>query len=97
MKTKKEADRNGAAPNNYLYCKARLSEMQVGSQNYLVLNHILHHGSITAAQAYQKYGILALHSRISDLRNIFLVPIHKEMKRKNGKSWGEYTIEEEQK
>lgn len=78
---------------NYDYCIRKLSEMEEGTQNYLVLNHILTHGSVTAWEMATKYGIMATHSRISDLRNDWLIPIHKEMVYKNGKTYGVYTIE----
>jgi hypothetical protein len=64
-----------------------------GSQNYDVLKHLIRHGSITALEASRLYGILALHSRISDLRNKYLVGIQKEMIYKGKQHWGIYTLE----
>lgn len=38
------------------------------TQNQMVLEHLKTHGSINLVTAYNDYGIAALHSRISDLR-----------------------------
>ena len=72
-----------------------LSDMQEGTQCYLVLKHILENGSITPSVAYKKYHILALHSRISELRTRYLIPIKTEIKTRKGKHWGEYSIGKE--
>lgn len=84
-----------ADPYAYKKYSRILSDMQEGTQCYLVLKHILEHGSITPAEAYRKYGILALHSRISDLRNTYLIPIDTKIKTKKGKHWGVYSIGKE--
>lgn len=38
-------------------------------QNIKVLNHLKKKGSITALEAFKKYGIMRLSARIYDLRN----------------------------
>lgn len=38
------------------------------SQNQMVLEHLREHGTINLVTAYNDYGIAALHSRISNLR-----------------------------
>lgn len=38
------------------------------TQNEMVLEHLRTHGTINLVTAYSEYGIAALHSRISDLR-----------------------------
>lgn len=39
------------------------------TQNEMVLDHLRTHDTINLVTAYNEYGIGALHSRISDLRN----------------------------
>jgi hypothetical protein len=38
------------------------------TQNQMILNHLRQHGSITALEAQQEYGIMRLSARIADLR-----------------------------
>jgi hypothetical protein len=38
------------------------------TQNEMVLDHMRKHGTINLVTAYNEYGVMALHSRISDLR-----------------------------
>ena len=38
------------------------------TQNEMVLEHLRKHGTINLVTAYNEYGIMALHSRISNLR-----------------------------
>ncbi len=38
------------------------------TQTEMILNHLREHGSITALEAQQKYGIMRLSARIADLR-----------------------------
>lgn len=40
------------------------------TQNAKVINHLLQGRSITSLEAMNKYGIMALHSRASDIREI---------------------------
>lgn len=65
------------------------------SQNKDILNHMQEGRSITALQALSLYGSLALHSRISDLRQSGH-EIKKEMiwVSKGQKRVGRYTIGE---
>lgn len=48
--------------------KPFLQELQEGTQNHTVLQHILNKGSITTYEAFIDYGITRLPSRIYDLR-----------------------------
>lgn len=45
------------------------------SQNDDILKYMLDYGSITPKEAYAEFGCLALHSRISDLRNVYGIKI----------------------
>jgi hypothetical protein len=38
------------------------------TQNEMVLDHLRKHGTINLVTAYNEYGVMALHSRISNLR-----------------------------
>jgi hypothetical protein len=38
------------------------------TQNEMVLDHMRKHGTINLVTAYNEYGVMALHSRISNLR-----------------------------
>lgn len=38
------------------------------TQNEMVLEHLRKHGIINLVTAYEEYGVMALHSRISNLR-----------------------------
>lgn len=61
------------------------------SQCAAILEHLEAGNTITPAEAYAKFGTLALHSRIAELRadgwNIVMV-----MRSANGKRWGEYHL-----
>ena len=60
-------------------CEQILSELQAGR-------------TITPLQAFERFGCLALHSRISELRN----EGHRiacEIVSANGKRWGQYRLE----
>lgn len=64
----------------YKKYKPILQQMQEDSQKYLILKHILEHGSITKKEAEKKpiYS-RRLEARIYELRNDFKVPIETEM------------------
>lgn len=66
-----------------------------------ILQHLVEHGSITAVEAMEEYGIARLASRISDLKSDG-VPIRRRMvtaKNRFGEpvSYAEYRLEEEEK
>lgn len=49
-----------------------LSALQEGTQNYLVLRHIIRHGGISKWEAFFDHGISNLPARIHELRDIGL-------------------------
>jgi len=93
MSIKKEHAPKGAF-NNHSHYNDILCLLQEGTQNHEVWKHMHECGTITPRDAYLHYGILALHSRISDLRGLG-AEIHKEMVYKNGSRYGVYSIEDE--
>lgn len=38
------------------------------NQNSIILNHLEEYGSLTAREAYEKYGIMRLGARVHDLK-----------------------------
>lgn len=62
------------------------------SQCSQIFVHLSDRGPITPAQAYQLYGTLALHSRISELRERG-IPVKCELVEVNGKHVGRYSLE----
>lgn len=91
MALKKESSTNGAILKNYEYYRALLSQLSNGTQNKIVLNYLLTHSKMTTFDAYEKFGITRLPSRVNDLRNMG-VEIECEMKYKGKKHWGEYKV-----
>ena len=77
--------------NNYKHHKSILSHLQDETQNKIVLEYLLTHQSMTTYEAYEKFGITRLPSRVNDLRNMG-VEIECEMKYKGRKHWGEYRV-----
>ena len=61
------------------------------SQCDQVLEVLRREGSITPAQAYERFGILAMHSRAAELRERGFNVICK-IKTGNGKRWGSYSL-----
>ena len=61
------------------------------SQCDQILDWIRRHGSITPAQAYERFGSLALHSRCAELRERGFNVIC-EIKTGNGRRWGQYSL-----
>lgn len=45
------------------------------SQNKAILDHLNKGGKITSLEAWIAFGCSALHSRISDLRNRYEIPV----------------------
>ena len=71
------------------------------TQCEMILQHLVEHGSITAVEAMEEYGIARLASRVSDLKSDG-VPIRRRMvtaKNRFGEpvSYAEYRLEEEEK
>ena len=71
------------------------------TQCEMILQHLVEHGSITAIEAMEEYGIARLASRVSDLKSDG-VPIRRRMvtaKNRFGEpvSYAEYRLEEEEK
>lgn len=93
MCNKKESTPKGAIQNQSHYNDI-LNLLQPGTQNYNVWQFMHTHGSINPLAAYHQLGILALHSRINDLRQLG-AEIHKEMVYRNGSRYGVYSIENE--
>lgn len=60
------------------------------TQCEVVLEHLREHGTITALEAMEQYGIMRLASRISDLREGGCVIDSRKVTR-NGKTFAEYT------
>ena len=52
------------------YCSRLLQNLQEGTQNYMVLDYILKHGSITPIDAFFDLGLMRLGARIFDLRSM---------------------------
>ena len=61
------------------------------SQSSAILAHLEAGYTLTPADAYERFGTLALHSRIAELRGQGY-RIDKTMRHENGKSFGEYFI-----
>lgn len=40
------------------------------NQNSIILHHLIVYGSITAKEAYERYGIMRLGARIHDLKKL---------------------------
>jgi len=47
--------------------------------------------SITPAEAYERYGIIALHSRASEARSLGY-DVRCQIKTGNGRRWGSYSL-----
>ena len=61
------------------------------SQCDQVLEVLQREGSITPVQAYERFGILAMHSRAAELRERGYNVIC-QIRTRNGKRWGEYFL-----
>lgn len=62
------------------------------SQTDTILNEVWLRGdSITPAQAYERYGCLALHSRAAEARDRGYNVIC-QIRTGNGRRWGEYSL-----
>ena len=61
------------------------------SEDNVILQYLLEHGSITPAIAYEIAGCLAMHSAAARLRKKGFA-IECKMRSGNGKRWGEYIL-----
>ena len=61
------------------------------SQSAQILAHLEAGNTITPADAYARFGTLALHSRIAELRERGY-DVRMTMRSANGKRWGEYYL-----
>ena len=63
------------------------------TQEQTILNHLQKYGSITALEAVEKYRIMRLASRISDLRQAgYKINTDFEKSRKGEKAWARYRL-----
>lgn len=92
-KKKKKVSVETNLSKNYKYYKSLLSQLQDETQNKIVLEYLLTHKAMTTFDAYEKFGITRLPSRVNDLRNMG-VDIKCEMKFKGKKHWGIYSLSE---
>lgn len=63
------------------------------SQCANVFVHMKEHGSITPLEAFKRYGILALHSRIAELRERGHKIVTRMVETESGKRVGQYSLE----
>ena len=61
------------------------------SQTDAILQHLEAGNTITPAEAYARFGTLALHSRIAEIRERNYA-VQKIMRHDNGKHFGEYFL-----
>lgn len=71
---------------------SRLNRKHLSGQNKTVFTHMEQGQTITSYEAWKKYGVTALHSRISDLRNKVGIIIHDRFIKVNGVSIKEYSL-----
>ena len=62
-----------------------------GTQCDRILEFMRQHGTITPAEAYERLGCLALHSRISELRGKGYA-ISTKIRTRGKARWGEYSL-----
>lgn len=67
---------------------------QKGTQEYIILNHIIKHGGITALESAQEYAITRLSARIFDLRGLGIPIKNVRQKSRSGKRFVRYELEE---
>lgn len=76
-----------------------LGMMQEGSQNWLILRHMIENGRITSMEAFMDYHITRLSGRIYELRHNYGLDIATSMtssKSKNGLAYyAVYTLNEQ--
>lgn len=67
---------------------------QKGTQEYIILKHIIRHGGITALEASDLYDITRLSARIYDLRELGIPIKNIRQKSRNNKRFVKYVIGE---
>lgn len=80
--------------NNQKNYSKYLKLCQKGTQEYIILNHIIKHGGITAIESVQEYAITRLSARIFDLREMGIPIKNVRQKSRNGKRFVRYELEE---
>lgn len=83
-----------AQTNNQIQYNKYLRLCQKGSQNMIVLNHIINHGGITALEAAQEYAITRLSARVYDLRRLGVPIKNVRQTSRTGKRFIRYELEE---
>lgn len=75
-----------------------LNSMTEGTQCYLILKHMMEHGSITTIDAFWDYGITRLPARIFNLRSmgVEVTSVRKTIKSDKGerRSYAIYSLSE---
>lgn len=66
--------------------------MERDTQTTKILNHLMKYGHITAADAWEKYHIMRLAARITDLRREGVPIITNTVTSKGGAHYAVYTI-----
>jgi len=69
-----------------------LNKKHLSGQNKTVFTHMEQKKTITSFDAWKMYGVMALHSRISDLRNKVGIIIHDRFIKVNGVNVKEYSL-----
>lgn len=77
---------------NHEHYTALLGKCQKGTQEYIVLQHIIKCGGITALEASDEYDITRLSARIYDLRKLGIPIENTRQKSKNGKRFVRYIL-----
>lgn len=80
--------------NNQKNYSKYLKLCQKGTQEYIILNHIIKHGGITAIESVQEYAITRLSARIFNLREMGIPIKNVRQKSRNGKRFVRYELEE---
>lgn len=84
----------GTQLKNHEHYTALLGKCQKGTQEYIILNHIIKHGGITALESAQEYAITRLSARIFDLRGLGIPIKNVRQKSRSGKRFVRYELEE---
>ena len=84
-----------AQTNNQKDYNKYLKLCQKGTQEYIILNHIIRHGGITALESVQEYSITRLSARIFNLRELGIPIRNIRQSSRNGKRFVRYVLEDE--
>lgn len=82
----------GTQLKNHEHYTALLGKCQKGTQEYIILQHIIKCGGITALEASDEYDITRLSARIYDLRKLGIPIENTRQKSKNGKRFVRYIL-----